>query len=125
MPLPSDLQAILDRLNRENARERAPLVTQKATAHREARALAAKMAAEDSTLRHVGLFGSILPGRRFRGDSDIHLAVEGGDRARLERLAAYLSRRVDTVAVDDLRLGVRDRVLSERVVLYGADERRL
>mgnify|MGYP006303755635 CR=1 FL=1 len=87
-------------------------------AYRAAVDLAAEMGERDPTLRRVILFGSTLPGRLYRASSDIDLAVEGGDRALLERLVAGLSRPVDVIRLDDLRPGILERVLAEGVVLY-------
>lgn len=117
----SELQAIVDRLNRENSRARADLARAQQAAYRAACTLAARMGEEDPTLRRVVLFGSTVPGRRYRADSDIDLAVEGGDRARLERLAASLEQSVDIVRMDELRPGILERVLAEGVVLYEAE----
>ena len=122
MELDPDLQPIVDRLNRENARAAARLAEAHRAAYRAARALAARMGEDDPTLRRVVLFGSTLPGRRYRAGSDIDLAIEGGDRARLERLAATLPQPVDIIHMDDLRPGIRDRVLTEGVVLYEAKQ---
>jgi predicted nucleotidyltransferase len=90
-------------------------------AYRAAHALAKEMGRQDPTLRRVVLFGSTLPGRRYRENSDIDLAVEGGDRAHLERLAASLPQKVDIIGLDDLRPGIRDRVEAEGEVLYEAE----
>jgi predicted nucleotidyltransferase len=120
MSADSDLQAIVDRLNRENARAAACLARTQRDAYQVAHALAARMGEEDPSLRRVVLFGSTVPGRRYRRDSDIDLAVEGGDRARLERLAASLQQSVDIIGLDELRPGIRERVVAEGVVLYEA-----
>jgi predicted nucleotidyltransferase len=75
----ADLQAIIDRQNRENANENARLARAQKVALQAATELAARMGSEDPTLRRVILFGSTLPGRRYRAGSDIDLAVDGGD----------------------------------------------
>jgi predicted nucleotidyltransferase len=116
----SDVQAIIDRLNRENARAAARLGRAQHAAYQAASALAARMGDEDPTLRRVVLFGSTVPGRRYRAGSDIDLAVEGGDRAHLERLAVSLPQSVDIIGMDELRPGILERVLAEGVVLYEA-----
>lgn len=121
MALDSELQAIVDRLRRENARDAASVANAQREAFRVAKALAERMGAEDRSVRRVVLFGSTLPGRRYRRESDIDLAVDGGDRAFLERLAAGASRPVDVIGLDELRDGVRDRVLKEGVILYEAE----
>lgn len=115
-----ELQAIIDRQNRENARVNERIALAQRQAYAAAAELASRMGSEDPTLRRVILFGSTLPGRRYRQDSDIDLAVEGGDRPRLERLAATLPQSVDVIALDELRPGILERVLKEGVVLYEA-----
>jgi len=69
MPLSGELQAIVDRLNRDNAR----YAEQARRAHQEAYALAgalaARLGAADPTVRRVILFGSALPGRPAHSSS--------------------------------------------------------
>lgn len=120
MVLDAELQTIVDRLNRENALDAARVANLQREAYHIACELAARMGAEDPSVQRVVLFGSTVPGRRYRRDSDIDLAVEGGDRARLERIAADASRQVQVIGMDELRPGIRDRVLTEGVVLYEA-----
>jgi len=113
-----EVQAIVRRLNVENRRAQARAADAQRRAYETARELAARMGAEDSSLRRVILFGSTVPGGWYRADSDIDLAVDGGDRPFLERLAAGVPWSVDIVQLDDLRPGIRDRVLAEGVLLY-------
>lgn len=120
MALTPALEAIVDRLNRDNAQAAKWAAEAQRVAFRTARELAAKMGAADATLRRVILFGSTVPGRRYRVDSDIDLAIDGGDRTRLERLAMGVGQTVDIIEIDDLRPGIRDRVLAEGVALYEA-----
>ena len=119
----AELQAIIDRQNRENARVNERIALAQRQAYAAAAELASRMGSEDPTLRRVILFGSTLPGRRYRLDSDIDLAVEGGDRPRLERLASELHQSVDVIALDELRPAVFERVLEEGVVLYEAEQK--
>jgi predicted nucleotidyltransferase len=120
MDMTGELKAIVDRLNRDNARAAAQAAEAQRNAFIVARELAEQMGAEDPSLRRVILFGSTVPGRRYRVDSDIDLAIDGGDRTRLERLAMRIPQTVDIIEIDDLRPGIRDRVLTEGVVLYEA-----
>lgn len=118
-----DLQSIVQRINHDNARAATRIAAAQRRAYRDACALANRMGTEDPTVRRVILFGSTVPGRRYRVGSDIDLAVEGGDRAFLERLSRELSQPVDIIGIDELRPGVRDQVLSEGVVLYEAEQK--
>lgn len=120
MALTPALEAIVDRLNRDNAQAAKLAAEAQRSAFEAAHRLAERMGAEDATLRRVILFGSAVPGRRFRVDSDIDLAIDGGDRPCLERLTAGVSQSVDIIDIDDLRPGIRERVLAEGVVLYEA-----
>jgi hypothetical protein len=79
MAVTDDLQAIVQRLNRENARVVAHVATEQRKAYSAACKLAIRMGAEDPSLRRVILFGSTVPGRRYRTDSDIDLAVDDVD----------------------------------------------
>ncbi len=118
MAVTGDLQAIVHRLNRENARAAVRVASEQQEAYRAACELAVRMGARDPSLQRVVLFGSTVPGRRYRADSDIDLAVDGGDRALLERIAADLPQSVDIIGIDELRPGIRRRVLTEGVILY-------
>ena len=118
MAVTGDLHAIVHRLNRENARNAARATDAQREAYSVACELAVKMGALDPTLRRVVLFGSTVPGQPYRVDSDIDLAVEGGHRAYLERLAADVPWPVDIIEMDELRPGIRHRVQAEGVVLY-------
>lgn len=120
----ADLRAIIDRQNRENATENARLARAQKAALQAATELATRMGSDDRTLRRVILFGSTIPGRHYRPGSDIDLAVEGGDRALLERLAANLSQPVDIIGLDEMRPGIRDIALAEGIVIYEADQDR-
>lgn len=81
------------------------------------------MAEHDPTLRRVILFGSTLPGRRYRLNSDIDLAIDGGNRPVLERVAARVPQSVEIIGLEEMRPGVRERVLSEGETLYDANAR--
>jgi len=118
MAVTGDLQAIVHRLNRENARAAVRVAIEQQEAYRAACELAVRMGTRDPSLQRVVLFGSTVPGRRYRTDSDIDLAVDGGDRALLERIAADLPKSVDIIGIDELRPGIRQRVLTEGIILY-------
>ena len=128
MGVPEELQPIVDRIRRENAVARVRLAELHEGAYHTAVSLAGEMGRQDSSLKKVILFGSALPGRVFRADSDIDLAVVGGDLPLLERIvesarAADTSGgalKVDILDLGDARPGIRERILEEGVVLYDA-----
>ena len=124
MAVPHELQAIADRLNAENARYEARVSALQREAYNAACELATRMGREDPTLRKVMLFGSTLPGRRYTDNSDIDLAVEGGDRALLERIASEITQSVDIIGLEELRPGILEWVLKEGVCLYEAKPKR-
>ena len=84
------IRGIALRIKDANAREAALVARRLQSAKAEALALARRLAA-DPQVRRVLFFGSSATGRNFRLDSDIDLAVEGGDilshRAATERSA--------------------------------------
>ncbi|MEI6389246.1 MAG: hypothetical protein WCQ50_21785, partial [Spirochaetota bacterium] len=82
------LRPFIDRIRRENEIESEQVADLHVEAFEEAKRLGIEMGRADPCLRKVVLFGSALPDRDFRSDSDIDLAIVGGDRAGLERIAA-------------------------------------
>lgn len=78
------------------------------------------MGRADTKLEKVVLFGSALPGRTFRRDSDIDLAIKGGNRALLEHVVVNSSFAVDLIDLDDARPGILESIEKEGVVVYAA-----
>lgn len=79
-------------------------------------------------VRELSLFGSALR-EDFRPDSDLDLLVEFEPDApigflalaRLQReLTQLLGRSVDLVPKDGLKPMIRDRILSQRAIVYAA-----
>ncbi|MGD9941355.1 MAG: nucleotidyltransferase domain-containing protein [Clostridia bacterium] len=120
-----DVQALrlfIDRMRRENEVEADLAARLQREARAEALRLGAEMGKAEPDLRKVVLFGSALPGRDFRIDSDIDLAVVGGDRARLERLVASSSFPVDVIDLEEARPGIRKSIENEGILVYAAPE---
>ncbi|OHD26338.1 MAG: hypothetical protein A2Y38_00115 [Spirochaetes bacterium GWB1_59_5] len=80
------------------------------------------MGRADSSLGEVILFGSALPGRAFRRDSDIDLAIKGGNRVLLEHVVVDSSFAVDLIDLEDARTGILESIEKEGVVVYAAPE---
>jgi len=116
------LNPYVNRIRRENAIEAAAVERLHSQALGEAHRLAAEMGEADPTLRKVLLFGSALPERGYRIDSDIDIAVIGGDQALLERVAERSSFHVDIIAIDDARPGIKESIMNEGLVIYAATE---
>ncbi len=116
------LAPFIARIRRENEIEADRACELHARAFDEACRLAREMGKADPSLRKVILFGSALPGRAFRIDSDIDLAILGGSLTLFERRAASSRFRIDITRLDDMRPAVRDRVMTEGQVLYATPE---
>ena len=110
------------RIRRENAIEAAEAARLHAQALDEACRLAVEMGKADPTLRKVMLFGSAIPGREYRTDSDIDIAIFGGNQALLERLIEHSSFQVDIIAIEDARPGIKESIMKEGLVIYAATE---
>lgn len=83
---------------------------------------------QDYRVRELSVFGSFL-GDDFRPDSDIDLLVEFAPDAEIgflafarmaRELSGILQRPVDLVPKSGLKPKIRDKVLSDRKVLYAA-----
>jgi len=105
------------RIKADNAREAAQICVRLESARAEARILAARIAAHPSVVR-VLFFGSAATGRRFRLDSDLDLAVEGGDILSHLALTEASEFSVDVVDIPALPDALRDGIESECEVLY-------
>lgn len=112
----------INRIRRENRLEEEHICRLHALAYAEAQRIAREMGKADPGLKKVILFGSTLPGREFRSNSDIDLAVIGGNRARLENVAASSSFSVDLLELNDARSAIIAGIEKEGVVLYATPE---
>ena len=118
------LRGIAERIGKANVAHAAALLVKRAEALQEAHRLAYAFAEAEPELRRVRLFGSLLPGRNYRDDSDIDMAVEGGNIFSFIKIAEVSPCSVDVVDLAGLREGMADRVRNEGVVLYEKDCRR-
>lgn len=90
------IEAIVRNQKAENLRVDAVLNRRLASARDEARLLAAALG-EIPGIRKVLLFGSVARGKPFTFDSDIDLAIEGGDILEAMAIAETFSFSVDVV----------------------------
>ncbi|MBL8965554.1 MAG: nucleotidyltransferase domain-containing protein [Spirochaetaceae bacterium] len=111
------LRGVAERTVRDNARERAELGIRLEAARGEARRLAALLAGMPE-VRRVLLFGSTATGRCYRRDSDIDLAIEGGDLLACMAVVEGSSFAVDLVEIERLPEGIRSRAREEGLLLY-------
>ena len=116
------VEPYIRRIRQENRIETERAAELHSRAYAEARRLAQEMGKADGDLKKVILFGSALPGRVFRIDSDIDLAISGGNRALLERVAAKSSFSVDLLDLNDARSAILESIQKEGVVVYAAPE---
>lgn len=87
------------------------------SAKHEASRLAVAIAALDGvcTVTHIG---SSATGRNFRLDSDIDIAVSGGDILAAMAIADTSSFHVDVIDIDRVPAPLREAMLTEGVILY-------
>jgi predicted nucleotidyltransferase len=96
-----DIRAAAERINAQNRRENAAIAARKLQADTEGRRLARLLGESDPQVRSVWGFGSVYEsGRPYRMDSDIDLAVEGGDHFAQLRLVETSTFPVDLVDLD-------------------------
>lgn len=106
------MRAVLDN-NRLRARAANRLEQSKKEALRLARALS-----ELDGIQKVIHFGSSASGRNFRLDSDIDLAIVGGDILDAVRVVESSSFRVDIIDIETVPSPLRDAVIGQGDVLY-------
>ncbi len=106
------MRAVLDN-NRLRARAANRLEQSKKEALRLARALS-----ELDGIQKVIHFGSSASGRNFRLDSDIDLAIVGGDILDAVRVVESSSFRVDIIDIETVPSPFRDAVIGQGDVLY-------
>ncbi len=88
-------------------------------ARRIAEAIISLVAKEFPQITHAYLYGSILRGGAFRPDSDIDVAIEGGDMATCMALWRELELQTERVWAFDVRPLEANDLFSERVRLKG------
>lgn len=114
---PATIEAIVKSQKAENLKAEAALERRLTSARDEAGRLATAIA-QIPGVRKVLLFGSVARGRPFAFDSDIDLAIEGGDILEAMAIVEASSFSVDVVDLDRFDLPRRSRLLSEGWVLY-------
>jgi len=114
------IAAIVSRSRAENARYEELKERRFAEARTEARRLAGLLSRSEE-IRRVILFGSAAAsGKFFRPDSDIDLAIEGGDVLAARAMVENSSFNIDLVSLDSVHPAIRERILAEGETLYEA-----
>jgi hypothetical protein len=95
-----DFQAAGKRIAEENRAEDERIAQRRSSAVLEARSIAAALRERDPSIRAIWGFGSTFDvSRPYRLDSDIDLAIEGGDLLRLFAVTEGSSYRIDLVDI--------------------------
>ncbi len=97
-----DLDAVASRIHAANSAESLHIEQRRLQARSVAQELAARMRASDSGVRAVWGFGSTFEeGRPYRLDSDIDLAIEGGNIVSLMKIVETTTFAIDLVDISD------------------------
>ena len=109
-----DIAAASRRINNENREEDRLISARRAAAQDEGRRLSAAMREKDGAIERVWGFGSTFEDfRPYRMDSDIDLAIEGGDVLSLISITEASSFKVDLIDLtgreDDFARLLRER----------------
>lgn len=97
-----DFDAAANRINDANRAENIMIERRRLEARSVAQTLAAAMRVADPAVRAVWGFGSTFEaGRPYRLDSDIDLAIEGGDLLSLLKIVENTAFAIDLVDVSD------------------------
>jgi hypothetical protein len=97
-----DIEAAARRMNAENQKEDERAKLRRLEAREEAARLAGRLRARDPALRRVWGFGSVFEeSRPFSMDSDIDLAIEGGDILQLVSETEVSRFKVDIIDITD------------------------
>jgi predicted nucleotidyltransferase len=105
----------------ENARVERACIARLEAARTEARRLAALLSGLPGVAR-ILLFGSSATGFNFRLDSDIDLALQGGDVLEAMATAETSAFKVDIIDLEGSSSLFRRRIEKEGLVLYEKDQ---
>lgn len=109
-----DLKRAAARVNEENRKETEREIARRAEARQEGRRLAASLRQADPKIARIWGFGSAFEdSRSFRMDSDIDLAIEGGDIVTLYSIVLSSPFKVDLIDItgkaDEFAESIRER----------------
>jgi predicted nucleotidyltransferase len=113
-----DIAEAARRINSENREEAEQAAARRREAREEAVRIAAELRAKDPCIKGIWGFGSTFePALPYRLDSDIDLAIEGGDIIALLAVAERARFKVDLVDIGDRDDYFARRIRSEGVAL--------
>jgi len=111
------LNDIIARTKRDNARIEKETLSRLDAARAEALRLAGELILLDG-VRRVIHFGSSATGRGFRLDSDIDIAISGGDILEAMRISESSYFNVDVIDIDAVPSPLREAIILQGVALY-------
>ncbi len=116
---PEFISAIAAAENRRIAAHRQFLAQRREALRAEALRLVPLLIECDPGIERIRLFGSVLPRRRFRSDSDLDLAVEGATRfSDLRRIADVSDWVVDLIEWETLSESIQKIVARDAEVIF-------
>ena len=120
---PEFIRAIVAAENGRNLAQKRELEERRRELGAEARRLVPLLLAADPAIVSISLFGSVLPNRPLRRDSDVDLLVQGATRfADLLRVAEASEYPVDLVEWETLSSSLQGVIEKDAAVLYGASQ---
>lgn len=115
-----NVDEVVQRFNEENDRENRRLLERRAAAEREGIRLAERLREADPNIRRIWGFGSVFEiSRPFTFDSDIDLAIEGGDILTLYSVTEDSSFDVDLVDITESKDGFARMIRERGKLLFG------
>jgi len=114
-----DIQKAADRLRRKYRAQEEGLEKRRQLAYERALEIAQALPAADPDLKQIFGFGSVFEEwRNFRKDSDIDLAIVGGNWSRLMRAIPENDFSVDLVELELQNQDFKNHIREKGVLLY-------
>jgi predicted nucleotidyltransferase len=111
------IKGIVKRVKTTTAKSKRDTAAWLIKAQHEAKRLSTEIAKLDG-VRRVIHFGSSASGRNFRLDSDIDLAIEGGDVLEAMKVAESSAFRVEIVDIAMVPEPLRELMLQEGIIIH-------
>lgn len=114
-----DIRKAADRLRRKHETEEQALHNRRKQARSKAQEIAAILGESDPEVKQIFGFGSVFePWRRFRDDSDIDLAIIGGNWSRLMSIIPESDFSIDLIELELQNREFINHVKEKGVLLY-------
>ncbi len=116
---PGEIRAIAARIKRKNTQEQGVLELRRAKARKIAYELAQKIGTSDPEIQEIWGFGSVFElWRKYRMDSDIDLAMTGGNWFSACSLAEHPEFPVSLIDMNDTTAEFNELLKKNGVLLY-------